>query len=232
MSMWEVEYIIEQTIKLIDTAQITNSEKRNLIYNAYHLQAAFDTSHTHFRVKDILLSTQYMQAYALEDFPTYNRYPKYFNSLIEAGDSWVYDNPEGTRSADNSEVALWDSESQRLYVDFGSPYYSLNTDETVALYEPLDFALLIIREASKQNNKGMVYDWTGFVLFYLLTMLPSNKTVSELKQAYFTEIRSIFASFDFTDYEPIDDRLDLYSDFHKEWLSEQQLKCLLYVTAT
>lgn len=59
MSMWEVEYIIEQTIKLIDTAQITNSEKRHLIYNAYHLQAAFDTSHTHFRVKDILLSTQY-----------------------------------------------------------------------------------------------------------------------------------------------------------------------------
>ena len=232
MSMWEVEYIIEQTIELIDTAQITNSEKRNLIYNAYHLQAAFDTSHTHFRVKDILLSTQYMQAYALEDFPTYNRYPKYFNSLIEAGDSWVYDSPEGTRSADNPEVALWDDESQHLYVDFGSPYYSLNTDETVALYEPLDFALLIIREASKQQNKGMVYDWTGFVLFYLLTILPSNKTVSELKQAYFTEIRSIFASFDFTDYEPIDDRLDLYSDFHKEWLSEQQRKCLLYVTAT
>ncbi|MBE0441781.1 MAG: hypothetical protein ACTH7W_01950 [Psychrobacter sp.] len=231
MSMWEVEHIIEQTIKLIASADSTDREKRHLIHNAYYLQAAFDTSHTHFRVKDILLSTQYMQAYAIEEFPTYHLYPKYFDSLIDAGDAWVYDNPTAIRSADNPEVALWDNESQRLYVDFGSPYYSLNTDETVALYEPLDFALLIIREASKQNNKGIVYDWTGFVLFYLLTMLPSDKTVSELQQPYFTEIRSIFASFDFTNYEPIDDRLDLYSDFHKEWLSEQQLKWLMYVTA-
>ena len=230
MSMWEVEHIIEQTIRLIASADSTDREKRHLIHNAYCLQAAFDTSHTHFRVKDILLSTQYMQAYAIEEFPTYHLYPKYFDSLIDAGDAWVYDNPTAIRSADNSKVALWDNESQRLYVDFGSPYYTLHPNETALSNEPLEFALIIIKEASKQNNKDMVYDWTGFIIFYLLTMLPNEKTVLELQQAYFTEIRSIFASFDFTDYEPIDDHLDLYSDFHKEWLSEQQLKCLEYVT--
>ncbi|MGO1251652.1 hypothetical protein [Psychrobacter sp.] len=187
MSMWEVEYIIEQTIKLIDSAQRPACEKRNLIHNAYHLQAAFDTSHTHFRVKDILLDTQYMQAYAIKDFPAYTDHPKYFDGLLETRFAWIYDNPEMAMSKDNPEVAFWDSESQRLYVDFATPYYTLNPDETPTRHEPLEFAFIIIKEANKQQNKGVVYDWVGFTLFYLLAMLPSEKTTTQLKQAYFTE---------------------------------------------
>ncbi|MDN5566187.1 MAG: hypothetical protein L0G25_05240, partial [Psychrobacter sp.] len=95
--------------------------------------------------------------------------------------------------------------------------------------EPLAFSLKIIEEAGKQENKAIVYDWTAFIIFYLVTTLPSDKTVSELKDAYFSRIKTIFTQFDFTDYEPIDDRLNLYNESFNEWLSEPQLELLKFV---
>ena len=56
MSMSEVEYLIEEAVKLIDTSQTAASLKRNLIWNAYQIQEEFDCGYTQFRVIHILLA--------------------------------------------------------------------------------------------------------------------------------------------------------------------------------
>ena len=48
MSMWEVEYLVEEVIKFIGRSDAIASEKRNLIGNAYHIQDQFDCSFTQF----------------------------------------------------------------------------------------------------------------------------------------------------------------------------------------
>ena len=230
MSMWEVEYLVEEVIKFIGRSDAIASEKRNLIGNAYHIQDQFDCSFTHFRVKALLLENEYIQPYAIKEFPLYNDYTEWFDKLINHDFVWIRQHPEQPWSEDNLEIGYWDKESQQLYVNFATPYYTLYPKETFIAYKPLDFSLKIIEEAGKQKNKDIVYDWTAFIIFYLLTALPADKTVSELKDAYFSKIKTIFAQFDFTDYEPVDDRLDLYSNFHEEWLPELQLELLKFVT--
>ena len=230
MSMWEVEYLVEEVIKFIGRSDAIASEKRNLIGNAYHIQDQFDCSFTHFRVKALLLENEYIQPYAIKEFPLYNDYIEWFDELINHDFVWIHQHPEQPWSEDNLEIGYWDKESRQIYVNFATPYYTLNPKETFITYEPLGFSLKIIEEAGKQKNKDIVYDWTAFIVFYLLTALPADKTVSKLKDDYFSKIKTIFAQFDFADYEPIDNRLDLYSEFHEEWLPELQLELLKFVT--
>lgn len=45
MSMWEVEYLMEVIVRLIDNNQFSTADKRNLIYNTYAIQNQFDTSY-------------------------------------------------------------------------------------------------------------------------------------------------------------------------------------------
>ncbi len=231
MSMWEVEYLIEQTIKLIDNAQCAKSEKRNLIYNAYRIQDQFDCSFTHFRVKALLLENEYIQPYAIKEFPLYNDNTRWFDELINHDFVWIHQHPEQPWSEYNPAIGYWDKESQQIYVDFAKPYYTLYPKETFIAYEPLDFSLKIIEEAGKQKNKDIVYDWTAFSIFYLLSIRSDNDSITQLKENYFKDIRLLFVSFDFTDYEPIDERLNLHSACNKDWLSELQLELLDYMLA-
>lgn len=77
MSMYEVEDIIESTIHLIDTTDLPNNKKRNLIWNAYRIQEAFDCSYTHLRVINILKKYDYLQFYPTQLFPLYHQYPEF-----------------------------------------------------------------------------------------------------------------------------------------------------------
>lgn len=229
MSMWEVEYLVEAAVKLIGSSNATATDKRNLIGNAYHIQDYFDCSFTHLRVKALLLKNEYIQPYTIKEFPLYNDHPKWFSELTNHDFVWIRQYPEQSRSEDNLEIGYWDKKSQQIYVNFATPYYTLHPKEAFVEYEPLDFSLKIIKEAGKQKNKDMVYDWTAFIIFYLLAVLPVDKTLAELKDAYFSEVKAVLAQFDFIDYEPVDDRLDLYNESNEEWLSELPLKLLKFV---
>lgn len=100
-------------------------------------------------------------------------------------------------------------------------------------YDPLEFTTLIIKEAGRQKKSSVVYDWTGFTLFYLLAFSPSEESIDELKKHYFTEIRDVFHQFNYDGYEPLYEGLDLNYDVayitENEWLSEQQKELFIYL---
>lgn len=158
MSMWEIEYVVEQTIKMINTSQATPYEKRNWIGNAYRIQDQFDCSFTHLRVKDILLKNEYIQPYSVKSFPLYNDNVEWFDKLVDQDFVWIRQNPQQKWAKDNLEVGYWDEQSQKIYVDFGTPYYFLHPTESLVICEPLAFSLSIIREVHKQENKSLLYN--------------------------------------------------------------------------
>lgn len=73
MSMHEVEDIIEETVHLIDAAELSNEQKRNYLYNLYQLEYYFDTSYTQFRVMEILLKYQYVYKLPLNTHPDFKK---------------------------------------------------------------------------------------------------------------------------------------------------------------
>ena len=133
-------------------------------------------------------------------------------------------------SQDNPIVGYWDGESQKIYVEFGSPYYTLHPKESVNRFEPLDFGLMMVETADQLKCKSGVYDWTAFTIVYLLALAPSDTSLDDLKNDYFIKITSIFEQFDFSDYEPIDEPLNLFSPFYEEWLQPNQLALVELVT--
>lgn len=72
MSMWEVESLMEDTIRLLDRSECSAAEKRNLIWHTFQLQNQFDCGFTHFRLMDILLKNGYVQQYDIEHFPLFS----------------------------------------------------------------------------------------------------------------------------------------------------------------
>lgn len=79
--MYEIEGLVEYSIKTLDKSQNKNLNKKTLIWNLYNnVQGSFDCSFTHFRVMDILLKNRFtntinIQEYAIKVFTTLNYKP-------------------------------------------------------------------------------------------------------------------------------------------------------------
>jgi len=229
MSMWEIESLMENTVKLIDKSDSTSNKKRNLIWNTYYLQNQFDCSFTHFRLMDILVENQYVQQYEIDEFPMNTKYPDFFNELPNKNFEWIRKNPIEKWSDENQEIAYWDKKSKKIYVDFGSLYYTNNPKESVKKYDPLDFGFQIIEESNIQKDKSNVYDWTAFIIIYLLEWFPSDGTIEKLKESYFQRIKTIFQKFDFTDYKVLHRGLDLSNNNEREYLSDTQRELIKFL---
>lgn len=229
MSMHEIESLIETTIRVIDKSSESSSQKRNLIWNAYNLQNNFDCSFTHFRLMDILLNNQFAQTFELKEFPLYKDYSDYFDGLNEKNTESISKKPTERWSRDNQSIAYWDKKSNKIYADYGTEFYSLFPDEVPQEIMPLDFGLQIIVESNRQKDRANIYNWTAFMLFYLLGMFPSDKSLEDLKRDYFSSIKSILNQYDYTDYEPLHDGLDLENDEVSEYLSKTQKELLSFL---
>jgi hypothetical protein len=228
--MWEIEALIENTIHLIDKCDASASQKRHLIWNAYHLQGHFDCSFTHFRVIDILLKYNYVQQYTIEKFPLAPKHPNFFKELPNKNFEWIYKNPTQQWSKDNPAIAYWDQKYHCIFVDFGSEYYTNYTDESTQELAPLAFGLWVIQEGSRQQEKSIVYDWTAFMIFYLLAYFPPTQTLEQLQEAYFDDIKQAFQQFDYTNYEALHRGLNLDIGENVEWFTDIQLGFLNFIT--
>lgn len=232
MSMWEIEALMENTIRLIDKSNFKAQKKRNLIWNTYHIQNQFDCSFTHFRLMDVLVGNEYVQQYSIDDFPMASTYPDFFAELSNKEFEWIHQNPTKKWSENNPAIAYWDQKSSKIGVDFGSKFYTKNKEETPKEYEPLHFGYKIIKEAYRQQDEALVYDWTSFMVTYLLAFFPSNKSTAELKELYFSDIKEIFHQFDYTDYKILHEGLSI-NDVPEDWLeemSEHQKELIPYLT--
>lgn len=136
MSMYEVEALIEHTIRVIDKTDLSDQQKRNLIWNAFKIQNNFDCSFTHFRTMDILKKVKFVQSFERTSFPLYNTYPEFFNNLSEEDFVWIKKQPTEKWSADNSSIAYWDGESNCIFVDYGTAYYTRFPAEKIKEINP------------------------------------------------------------------------------------------------
>lgn len=227
MSMYEVEDLIESTIHMIDRADVLNAEKRNLIWNAYRIQMAFDCSHTYSRVSDILNKYDYLQYYPLQSFPLYNQHPDFYSKLFERDFEWLYKDPLAEWGEEDQIIGHWDKKQNAIIVDFGSDYYNLHPENS-KLIEPLAYGLNIIKMAKDLNDQAIVYNWSAFLIVYVMQNFPSNKDTVSLKHEYFNEISNIYKEYDFTDHETLHFGLDFNNLKSKtiEWLSDKQIEIL------
>lgn len=60
MSMHEIEDVIEESIKLLDSANVQDLNLRSVAFSLYNFQAQFDTGITILRLKDILVKCNYL----------------------------------------------------------------------------------------------------------------------------------------------------------------------------
>ncbi|WP_209402919.1 hypothetical protein [Pseudozobellia sp. WGM2] len=232
MSMWEIEALMEKTVRLIDKSEFKSNEKRNLIWNTYNLQNQFDCSFTHFRLIEILKNNEYVQQYDISDFPLTNGYKDFFFDLVNKDFEWIRQIPTEDWSENNEEIAYWDKASNKIFVDFASDFYTLNKGEFSKEYDPLHFGLIIIKEGGRQNDKSIVYEWASFLVNYLLAWFPSNKSTTELKNEYFSEIKDCILQFDYSDYKASHQGLDIIN-MDVNWLdemSENQKELIKYLT--
>jgi hypothetical protein len=234
--MWEVEALIEEAVKLIDKSEFSVSEKRNLIWNAYEVQGYFDCSFTHFRVIEILIKYEYVQQYEVNVFPLAKKHPEYFEGLTKKKFEWINQIPTEKWSGDeNPSIAYWNQKYNSIFVDFGTEYYTIHPKDKELKYEPLAFAKLIIEEGSRQKNRDIVYDWSAFMLFYLMPYFASEESIDVLKTNYFVEVRKHFKNFDYADYKALHEGLDLNYDIeyieNNEWLLEQQKELFKYLNS-
>lgn len=226
MSMWEIEALIEDSINLVGETEETNEEKIKLIGNLYAIQKLFDCSFTNFRVMDVLLKTGYTKTINYTEYPDYPGNEAFFEALIQKDDiEYIYRDIKEEWSEENEMVAYWEKESRKIYIDFGSPLRK--EDGTLELMNIFDLGLFLVREAHKRNNKGLVYDLTAFV-FKVGPGLSRNQTAEEIISKYFEEIKTIWSSHDYSDYEPLHDTLTLTEPTAEEleWYGGEKLKLM------
>ncbi len=211
MSMWEIEGLIEYSIRLVDKTERSNEEKIKLIGNLYAIQEQFDCSFTNFRVMPVLLKTGYTKTIDYTEHPDYKGNEAYFESLLEKDHiEYIYRDIKEEWSDDNKMVAYLEKDSRKIYIDYGSP---LRVKEgALEVMNVYDLGLYLIREADKQQDKGLVYDWTAFLLKVGPYWLDKKMPAEELINSHFEEIKRIWSAYDYSDYQPVSQSLTIYTD--------------------
>lgn len=210
MSMWEIESLIEDSINLVDKTDTTNGEKIKLIGSLYAIQKQFDCSFTNFRVMPVLLQTGYTKTIDYTEHPDYEDNKSYFEELIKKDDIiFIYRDIKKKWSSKNRMVAYWDNETRKIYVDHGSP---LRKDKRLKVMNVYDLGIYLIREANRFENKGLVYEWTAFLLNMGPAWVKGKMTAEEIIDKYFEEIKAIWSGYNYSDYEPLRGSLTIYTN--------------------
>lgn len=167
MSMHEIEDIIEETVHLIDNADLPATNKRDHLYNLYKLEYYFDTSYTHFRVIDILLKYKYVYRLPLETHPEYKKATPVLDiAEIDEYGGWV--------KSPTEEFNVYGKKEEGkifLYGDAGSAIWEawvnagvLTGDNAIAPARSTVPAtvLAILQLAEAKKNKTLLNEWYAF----------------------------------------------------------------------
>ncbi|SHN33228.1 hypothetical protein [Chitinophaga sp. CF418] len=215
MSRWEIEGLIEYGIILVDKTDRTNEEKIKLIGNLYAIQQQFDCSFTNFRVMPILLKSGYTRTIDYKEHPDYKGNESYFEKLLEKDDiEFIYRDIKEEWSETNKMVAYLDRDTRKIYIDYGSPLRK--AEGALEVMNVYDLGIYLIREAHKRQDKGLVYDWTAFLLHIGPHWLDKKMPVEELINSHFEEIKRIWSLYDYSDYEPISESLAIHTNPSEE----------------
>lgn len=221
MSMWEIEALIENAVRLTSASKKDNKSKRSIFWNLYELQGQFDCSFTNFRVMDLLLKMGYTKTISLEKHPEYLKHKTYFEELKTKDFEFINTQVGKKWSADNPTAAYWDKKTGLIYYDLGAPLWEqleAERPKELALY---DLGLDIIKEANEQKNKEGVYNWTAFLINYGFSYFEPKESIELLKENYFKTIKQIYNQYDFSNYEPMHDSLEVMKP-PLDWLGQAE----------
>lgn len=221
MSMWEIEALIENSVRLISQSEKGKQRKRIIIWNLYEIQSQFDCSFTNFRVMPLLLENAYTKTIQIENYPNFSAHSAYFEMLktkkfefvnVKIGKPW---------GANNPTAAYWDKNTHLIYYDFGSPLWEQLEESKPQDIELYELGLEIIQEAHEQKDRNAVYDWTAFLINYGFNYFEQKEPISVLKEKYFYSIKTILNQYDFTNYDPMHRSLEVMKTT-TDWLGEKE----------
>ncbi len=208
MSMWEIEALVEESIRLVAQTEKKPAEKRALYHNLYHVQGLFDCSFTHFRVMPLLLEAGYAKTMALTDYPNYSVHQVFFEALKEQRFSFIYQAVEQPWSPENPACAYWDKASGKIHYDMESPLWSQLEGTVVPTIQSTPvLAQTIVALAHQAKNKDLVYHWLACAIICQI-MSPSQESFEVLQQQ-FQPINVTFDQYEFDGFEPMHRSLDL-----------------------
>jgi len=221
--MWDIEALIESSIRLVDKTEGTNEKKMQLIGNLYAVQEMFDCSFTNFRVMPILLKTGYTKTIDYKEHPDYKGNEDFFEKLLQKDDiEYIYKDIKKQWSHKNKMVAYLEKDTRKIYIDYGSPLRK--GEPRLKKMYIFDLGLHLIREAHQLQDSEMVYDWTAYLMkFGSMDIDDETTTADEMIEKYYKEMKDIWYSYDYANFEPIRDSLTIFapgakdSDGYNEW---------------
>lgn len=223
MSMWEIEALVEDSIRVVDASEHTEVQKRDLVRKLYWVQGKFDCSFTQFRLMPILLELDFVRKIDLEEHPQFDEEPVYFEELRQTSQEWVWLDVKET-NGHGSVAGYWVGEDEKLYVDMESPLYGDEVDDLDDIsVEAL--GLSVIRMADEQEKSGLIYHWVAFLLNYAGQYFDSEGSLQSLVEDYYGEIKTIFNKYDFSEHEPMHRGLTVLEQA-PGWLDEMAVELI------
>lgn len=170
MSMHLIEDLIEETVHLIDSADLQASRKRSILGNLLALQSwYFDTGYTHFRVMDILLRYRFVYKINLASHPDIA-----VSAVFEKGNSgWMKTEDEDTPLG----YAVTEHEKTWLYFDAGGKLWQRLCEQGILLGEDrqqpeklsvTDLIHLVLKEAEQQQQPALLEQWYALLVNAIL----------------------------------------------------------------
>ena len=161
MAQHAIEDLVEDTVFLIDSADLSKLTKRDYLAAVYRIQNLFDTGYTHFRVIDILLKYNFVYRIASNDYPGYA-------NKAGARTGWIENEKTG-------ELAYAELEEGQiyLYIDAGSTSWEKLCSEKILAgtdCKPVSAISLpqlidsLLQEAEKQNQYILLTQWYGLLV--------------------------------------------------------------------
>lgn len=161
MSQHAIEGLIEETVHVIDRANLPDATKRDYLVALYCIQHYYDTSYTHFRVMPILLKYGFVYRVPLET------YPEYATKQITIP-GWLEDNATG-------ELARIEQEEDGAftYIDAGSISWRILCEKGILHTNACNditpvpvprFICHLAQEAEKQEQQPLLTQWYGLLV--------------------------------------------------------------------
>lgn len=191
MSMYQIEDLVECSIRQLCATATDLHQLRSDIHYLYEFQNLFDCSFTHFRVLKELLDCGYILLLEPQQHPLYAAEREKFEKILQSdfdytpgvsGGYWC-----GTiEDADSHQTVL-----NKLCCDYGSPLWEMLVSKGILPEEaarplrplnPYELVLRIIGSISPEEDPYLHTHWYSFLPFMIQMMENQTEATEEVKE--------------------------------------------------
>lgn len=190
MSMYQIEDLVEYSIRQLLSASTDRQQLRSDIHYLYEFQNQFDCSFTNFRLLSGLLDCGYILLLDPQEHPLYATKREEFEQMMQRNFDYT-PGPEGgywcgtVENAENEKVTL-----NKMCCDYGSPLWQqlvskdrLSGEAATPLspLNPYKLVLRIIRGLSPEEDPYLFTNWYSFFPMLLQMDVRQAEATEEVK---------------------------------------------------